>query len=293
MLSLLFSGVVSGVAIGLLFGLLAFAVVLVFKATGVANFAEGNMAMFAAFVVYELIQQARLSLPLAVAVGVAFAALLGVAVYVLALRPRDNAGPLNLTIRTLGVYLLLFAIAQRLWAIGGPFPFPSLFPRRTIPIGTVSVPLSSVGILAVSLALTSTFAYVFQRTKFGLLVRAMADDAGIARLLGARTRLLTGATWLVAGVTGLIVGVLAAPNTLVSPEMMDLYLLSSFTAAIIGGLTSLPGAILGGITVGVIENVASIEAGNELAIVPVFILLVFILLVRPNGLFGRDIVSRL
>ncbi|HEX7163658.1 MAG TPA: branched-chain amino acid ABC transporter permease [Trebonia sp.] len=293
-MELALSAIVSGIAVGVLFGLLAFSVVLLFKSTGVANFAQGNMAMFSTFIVARVFMaQFGLSLWPALILGAVAATAFGALVYIAVIRPGDNAGALNLTVRTLGVYLLLYAIVQKIWGVGSPYGFPSVFPSTRWQIGQVSVALSSIGILVVCLALVGLFALFFMKTTWGLQMRAMADNPAIARLLGVRTRWLTVGAWSAAGLIALIVGVLAAPTTLVAPEMMELYLLAAVTAAIVGGLSSLPGALVGGVIVGVISNVCAAEIGSEIAIVPVFALLVAILLIRPNGLFGRDVISRL
>lgn len=293
-MGLLLSAILSGVTVGILFGLLAFSVVLLFKSTGVANFAQGNMAMFSTFIVARiLMNDYGLSLWPAIILGAVLATALGGLVYLIVMRPRDGAGPLNLTVRTLGVYLLLYALAQHFWGVGAPYSLPSVLPSGRLHFGEASVAFSSIGILAISLILVGLFAIFFTRTDWGLQMRSMADNVTTARLLGVRTRRLTMSAWCVVGFIALIVGVLAAPTTLVAPEMMELYLLSAVTAAIVGGLSSLPGALVGGLIVGVIGNVSAAEIGSELSILPVFGLLVAILLIKPNGIFGRDVLSRL
>jgi branched-chain amino acid transport system permease protein len=286
-MSLLVATAVSGVAVGLLYGLLAFSIVFLYKTTGVANFAMGNMATFATFVVFHLLG------PWATVVGVVAAALLGLAIYGLALRYNDGVGVLNLVMRTLAIYLFLFAVMNRFWAEGQPFAFPALLPEGSIELAGVAIAKSSIGILVIAGMLSLAFYLMFTRTSLGVQFMGVAERPEIARLLGVRTRLIAALAWSISGVIGLIVGVLVAPTALLSSEMMDHFLLFAFTAAIVGGLNSLFGALVGGIVVGCVSNITIVYAGQDASIFAVFVLLVAVLLVRPDGLFGTAVVHRL
>jgi branched-chain amino acid transport system permease protein len=286
-MSLLIASAISGVAVGLLYGLLAFSIVFLYKTTGVANFAMGNMATFATFVVFHLMG------PWAAVAGLGAAALLGLAIYGLALRFNDDAGVLNLVMRTLAIYLFLFAVMNRFWAAGQPFAFPALLPEGSIEVSGIAVAKSSIGILLIAGLLSVVFYTLFTRTSLGVQFMGMAERPEIARLLGVRTRLLAAVAWAISGVIALIVGVLVAPTALLSSEMMDHFLLFAFTAAIVGGLNSLFGALVGGIVVGCVSNITIVYASQDASIFAVFLLLVAVLLVRPDGLFGTAVVHRL
>jgi branched-chain amino acid transport system permease protein len=286
-MSLLIASAISGVAVGLLYGLLAFSIVFLYKTTGVANFAMGNMATFATFVVFHLMG------PWAAVAGLGAAALLGLAIYGLALRFNDDAGMLNLVMRTLAIYLFLFAVMNRFWAAGQPFAFPALLPEGSIEVSGITVAKSSIGILLIAGLLSVVFYVLFTRTSLGVQFIGMAERPEIARLLGVRTRLLAAVAWAISGVIALIVGVLVAPTALLSSEMMDHFLLFAFTAAIVGGLNSLFGALVGGIVVGCVSNITIVYASQDASIFAVFLLLVAVLLVRPDGLFGTAVVHRL
>lgn len=284
---------ISGVAVGFVYGMLAFSIVLLFKASGIPNFAQGNIATFGTFIVYLLAARTGLPLPLAIALGFLGTAALGVAIYVGSILPRGDAGTLNLAIRTLAVYLLLFAVMNLFWGIGQPFAFPRFLPDASVGVAGVSVSLLSMVTVAAAVVLGGAFWLLYNRTATGLLLRGIADRPEVARLLGADTARLSGLAWLLAGLVALVVGLLTVPTALLSSDMMDSFFLYAFTAALLGGMTSLPGAFVGGVVVGVVANVVTVLRGQEISIVAVFALLIVILLVRPDGLFGHGVVERL
>jgi branched-chain amino acid transport system permease protein len=273
--------------------MLAFSIVLLFKASGIPNFAQGNIATFGTFIVYLLAVRTGLPLPVAVALGFAGTAALGVVIYVGGILPRGDAGTLNLAIRTLAVYLLLFAVMNLFWGVGQPFAFPRLLPAASVPVAGVSVSLLSMVTVAVALVLGGAFWLLYNRTATGLLLRGIADRPDVARLLGANSARLSALAWLLAGLVAGVVGLLTVPTALLSSDMMDSFFLYAFTAALLGGMTSLPGAFVGGVAVGVVSNVVTVLRGQEISILAIFGLLIVILLVRPDGLFGHGVVERL
>ena len=284
---------VSGVAVGFVYGMLAFSIVLLFKASGIPNFAQGNIATFGTFIVYLLAARAGVPLPLAIALGFAGTAALGVVIYLGSILPGGSAGTLNLATRTLAVYLLLFAVMNLFWGVGQPFAFPRFLPDAAVTIAGVSVSLLSMATVGMAVLLAGAFWLLYNRTATGLLLRGIADRPDVARLLGANTVRLSGLAWLLAGLVALVVGLLTVPTALLSSDMMDSFFLYAFTAALLGGMTSLPGAFVGGVAVGVVSNVVTVLRGQEISILAIFGLLIAILLVRPDGLFGHSVVERL
>lgn len=284
---------ISGIASGFIYGMLAFSIVLLFKASGIPNFTQGNIATFGTFIVYLLATRAGVPLALAIVLGFIGTGMLAVIIYLGAMVPRGESGTLNLAIRTLAVYLLLFAVMNLFWGQGQPFAFPHFLPSASISMGSVQVSLVSLVTVVIAVVLAAVFWLFFSRTRPGLLLRGIADRVEIARLLGADIRGLSGLAWLLAGLVAVIVGLLTVPSALLSTDMMDSFLLFSFTAALLGGITSLPGAFVGGVVVGVISNVVSVTGGQEFSIVAIFALLIVVLLVRPNGLFGHEVAERL
>lgn len=284
---------VTGVTSGLLYGLLGFSVVVLFRMTGVPNFAQGSFAALGAVVAYKLAVGHNVNLAVAGVIAVLVMATGGLCVYLLVMRPRDDAGPLNLTVRTLGLYLLLFAVTDKVLGQGQPFAFPHIFPTGRLSIPGGHVPETSLGILAVAIVLTAAFVVLFKSTRLGLLLRGLAADKQTARLLGANVRLLDAVAWIAASALAAVVGVLTAPSSLVSADMMDNSLLFVFAGVVIGGLTSLAGAFVGGIAVGVVQGIASYYGNADLALLAVFGLFLLTLLVRPDGLFGERVAERL
>lgn len=291
-----FGALVDGIALGVVYGLLGLAIVLLYKATSVANFAVGSMATFVTFLAFELMQRYSLSLWPALAITMVLSGIVGLAVYVLLMRVNDNVDPMNLTARTVGLYLLLPAAILQLWGQTEPFTFPSIVPTRTLSVAGVRFQLLEVvtiGIVAVFLLILS---FGFSRTRTGLLMRGTALRPDVASLLGVSVRRLFALVWILSGIGGLIVGVLIAPTTLLTHDMMDPYLLYAFTAAIVGGIRSFPGTILGGVLVGIVQEVITVYGGQNGADVSLFSLFgvfIVVLIIRPHGLLGQAADSRL
>src|SRR4051812_7934675 len=294
-MQLLFAGIVSGIAVGALYGLLGFAIIMLLKATSVANFAQGAIATLGAFIVYELVQTLGIGFWIAFLIAAPITALIGAALYFVALRPNDDADHLNFIIRTLAVSLLIIGGVNREWSKGQPFTFPTVMSGdAAFVLGGVAVSWLTIGTIIIAGILAAGFAWFFYRTRLGLMFLGVADRADIAALLGIRTRRLTAIAWGMAALISLVTGVLVAPRTLLSCDMMDFYLLYSFTAAVIGGLTSTWGVFVGGALVGCIDNLVTIYAGPDMGTIAVFLLLIAALLIRPSGIFGdRSLVERL
>ncbi len=283
----------TGIITGLLYGMLGFAIVVLFKMTGIPNFAAGSLATLGAVAVFELAVRHHVYLALAIVLGLVAAGITGAVTYVVVMRYRDTAGVPNLTVRTLGLYLLLFALTDKALGEGQPFTFPQLFPVRAVTFGPLRVPVYGIGVLAIAVVLTAGFGCLFAFSRAGLLFRGVASDRETARLLGANVRRLEAASWALTTVLAAVVGILAAPSTLVSAGMMDESLLYVFAAVVIGGLTSLGGAFAGGVTVGVVQGFVHYYGNADLSLLAVFGLFLLTLLVRPHGLFGEPVPERL
>lgn len=292
-MNLFASAVLSGLAVGVTYGLLAFSIVFLYRTTGVLNFAQGAMATFAAFVIFRLAVHRGLPLGVALLIGAAVMLALGVLIYLVVMRVNDDADFLNLVVRTLAVHLLLLAIVQRFWTEGEPFAFPSIFPQGQVEIFGMYLGKATLGAVAISAALAVAFGLFLSKTRLGLMFLALAEQGEVARLLGVNIRAMTAIAWAGAALIALVVGFTTAPTTLLSGEMMDLYLLSGIVAAIIGGLTSLYGSFAGGVIVGVVGNVTSVYAGHDVSLGVLFLLLIGVLLMRPGGIFGVNVTERI
>jgi branched-chain amino acid transport system permease protein len=291
--------VVIGLSSGAIYGLLALALVIIHRATGVVNFAQGELAMLTTFVAWQLVQW---GVPYWVAffatIGIAFA--LGVGLQRTLIRPLEGAPLLTIVIATLGLLLIFNGLANWIWSGEvRTFPPDRPFPRDTIDVGGVIVNVQDLGILAVTLALVGVLAAFFRFTKLGLGLRAAALYPDSSRLVGIRVGWMLALGWGLAAALGAVSGLFtAAAFPPLEPTMMQAVLIYAFAAMVLGGIDSPLGAVVGGLSLGVFLNLVGtysddfqdagipIDLANlRLPVAFVFILLV--LLVRPQGLFGR------
>jgi branched-chain amino acid transport system permease protein len=236
-----------------------------------------------------------LGLPLLVAVAATtlVAAALGVLVYFVVFRPNEHLGAFNLILRTIALALVVDQVVVYFMSEGEPFTFPKFVAGESLTVGGVSVPRQNVVIIVTTLILLGVLLAFFRRTRAGLLLRAVAESPDIVSLLGVKVRRLTVLAWVLSVVACAFVAVLAAPVTLVASAMFAPYVLYAFTAFILGGITSWGGSIAGGLIVGIASNVTVVYAGTEVAALVTFGILLAILLVKPQGLFGTALRERL
>src|SRR5690606_34470513 len=201
-MGLYISAAISGVAVGLLYGMIGFAIVMLYKSTGVANFAQGTLATLGAFFAWSLVTDA--GLPLLVAVGLALigSGLFGALVYFLVVRPRASAGNLNITVRTLGLSLFLLAAMEWRWGATAPYRYPTIIEGEGIQIASVVLPAQSLLIAAVAAVIMVLLWALFKYTRAGLSFRALAEQPDTAQLLGLRATRLSAATWGLSAVLG-------------------------------------------------------------------------------------------
>lgn len=287
------SAIVSGIAFGLLVGMLSFTLVFLNKTTGIANFAIGNIGMFEAFGVYRL-YTAGLNIWVAVVLGVVLSVAFSAVIYQLVMRPFSaSGGAANLLVRTVGLYLLLAALADELFGSHQPYTFPNLLPRGGVSWGSVEINWTDMITVGIVLVIIGLFAAMFRFTEMGLQFLAVAQRAATARLLGVRVTRLSMVAYMIAGPLALIVALLVAPSQLLSSTMMDSILLDAFAAAVVGGFASLSGTFVGGIIIGVVTDIVATYVGGDLALASALAIMLLALAVRPNGLFGTPAVARL
>ncbi|HKG62725.1 MAG TPA: branched-chain amino acid ABC transporter permease [Solirubrobacteraceae bacterium] len=284
---------VDGWATGSLYGALAVAVVLIYRATGIVNFAQGELAMFSTFIAWGLMQ-AGLPLGLAVLATLALSFVGGMLIERVIIRPVEGGEVLTLVIVTLGLYILVNSLAGWIWGFGNR-AFPSLFGDGSFDVAGAAVPYESIGIVVVLIALVAILFAVFQRTKVGLAMRAVAMNPESSRLHGISVGRTLMIGWGVASLVGALAGVLIAPRLFLDVNFMGAVLIYSFAAATLGGFDSPLGALIGGWIVGIAEGLAGTYVdfiGSDLKIlVPLTVILV-VLLIRPTGLFGSAEVAR-
>ncbi|GHF09830.1 branched-chain amino acid ABC transporter permease [Pseudolysinimonas yzui] len=285
--------VIEGLATGSIYGALALAIVLVNRATGLINFAQGGMAVLSTFVAYALFD-AGAPLALAILGAIVFAFALGAVLERVIVRPFERGDPDTAVVVTIGLFVLLGGVAAFFFGYE-PRQFPSFFGLETLNIAGVFVSLRSIGTIVVLALVVVLLQVLFRGTKLGLAMRAVADNPVSASLSGLPVSWLLMIGWGLASVLGVIAGVLVAPQLFVSPGMLDFVLVYALAAAILGGLDSPQGAVIAAWFIGVIENLAGAYidiVGNDLKIAVPFVVMIIILIVRPQGLFGRKVVVR-
>jgi branched-chain amino acid transport system permease protein len=285
--------VVDGIADGSIYAALALALVLIFRSTGIVNFAQGEMAMFSTFIAWGLHAGGR---PLWVALLGAFALSFagGMAVERVLLRPLEGGEPLTMLIVTLGLFVLLNSAAGWIWGFNNR-GFPRIFPSGAARLGGVALSLESLGIIAVLLVVVGLLWLLFQHTRLGLALRAAAQNPESSRLVGIRVGRMLMLGWGLAALLGALAGVLVAPRLFLDVNLMGGVLVYAFAGAALGGFDSPLGAVVGSWIIGVAENLAGtyVDAiGPDLKVLVPLAIIFVVLLVRPSGLFGSPEVAR-
>jgi branched-chain amino acid transport system permease protein len=283
--------IVSGIASGGIFASLALALVLIYNAMGLVNFAQGEMAMFATFVAITLIDRGLsywIALPLTLVI--AFAG--GVLIQRVVIRPVERAPVLTLVIVTLGLATLINGLAGFLFGYV-PRSFPSPFSVQTVSVLGAVLSYRDLGVIAVSALVLVLIYLLLQRTTLGLTMRAAAYNPDASRLLGVRVSWMLALGWGLASAVGALSGIMVAPILLLEPNMMQTIIIYAFAAAVLGGIESPLGAVVGGLIVGVTVNLAGAYlVGGDLQLAVAFLIIIAVLVIKPNGLFGRPTVRR-
>jgi branched-chain amino acid transport system permease protein len=289
-----FQQVVAGLASGAIFASLALALVLIHRATGVINFAQGEMAMFTTYVAWTLIENHGLNIWLAFAVTLVFAFGLGVGLQRTVIRPIERAPIITTVIVTIGLVLIFNGLAGLIWS-AEVRAFPSPFPNDTWVIGGVAISQQDVFTFLVVLVLVGMLWAFFQFTKIGLALRASALNPDASRLVGVRVGWMLAIGWGLAAMLGAVAGILTAPTVFLDPNMMQAVLIYAFAAAVLGGIDSPFGAVVGGLMLGVGLNLIGTYVdfvGASLRLPVALLVILVVLLVKPAGLFGKPITRR-
>jgi branched-chain amino acid transport system permease protein len=280
--------IVSGLANGGIYASLALALVLIYNAMGLVNFAQGEMAMFATFIAFTLIGHGLsywIALPLTLVI--AFAG--GVLIERIVIRPVERAPVLTLVIVTLGLATLINGAAGFLFGYI-PREFPSPFSVRTVNLLGAFVSYRDLGVIATSAVVLVLIYVLLQRTTLGLTMRAAAHHPEASRLLGVRVSWMLALGWGLASAVGAVSGIMVAPVLVLEPNLMQTIIIYAFAAAVLGGVESPLGAVVGGLIVGVTVNLAGAYipfVGGDLQLAVALAIIIAVLLVKPNGLFGR------
>jgi branched-chain amino acid transport system permease protein len=279
----------SGLAAGAIYASLALALVMIYRATDLVNFAQGEMAMFSTYIAWTL---ANAGLPFWGAFIIALLAsfLGGMAIERVVIRPVENAPVLAAVIVTIGLATIFNALAGWIYSYTVQ-DFPSPFPDR--PILGALITTRDLGVIGVTLVMLIMLFAFFRFTSTGLAMRAAAQNPVSARLCGIRVGRMLAIGWGLAAAIGATAGIMVAPVLFLDPNMMGGVLIYAFAGALLGGITSPAGAVAGGLIVGVTENlVGTYLIASQLKLTVAFALIILVLVLRPNGLFGTAILRR-
>jgi branched-chain amino acid transport system permease protein len=286
--------VVSGLASGGIYGSLALALVLIHRATGIINFAQGEMAMFTTYILWALTTEHGWSYWPAFVVTLAAAFAGGLGIHRVLIRPVERGSVLTIVIVTIGLLLVLNGAATWIWS-GEVKAVESPFGSRTIDVGGVAISVQDLGTIAVSIGTVLLLWLFFRFTKVGLALRASAINPEESRLVGVRVSWMLGLGWGLAAMLGAVSGALAAPTVFLDPNMMQAILIYAFAAAVLGGIDSPAGAVVGGLMLGVGLNLLGqyvTFVGADLRLPAALLIILVVLLVKPTGLFGKPVVRR-
>lgn len=296
-MTLFLQRVVDGLTNGSIYAALAIAIVMVHRSTRVVNFAQGEMAMVSTFVTYVLAVERGLPIWVALAGSIVFSMAAGAAIERMLIRPVERRSVIAPVVVPIGLFVGLNALAGRIWGFD-PLRFPSPFPSGLDDFVTIAgarvryeaiLTWVTLGVLLVLLHVALT------RTRMGLAFRALTSNRASAELVGIDTGRTTMAGWALAAGIGALAGALAAPTTLLQPNMMLGVLIYALAAAVLGGFDSPGGAALGGVTLGLTESLVAGYVpfiGSDLKLATALVVIVAVLLVRPQGLFGARSVVR-
>ncbi len=295
-LDLLALFLVNGFIVGILYGLVAMSFVLIYKASRVVNFAQGELLLIGAWVCWASVTQLGLPFPFAFLVTLVFTGVLGLLIQLVTLRPLIGEPLISMIMVTVGLSVFFQAILK--WIFGvAPQSFPPMLTAQRVNFLGLEVELAYLGSAAFALVLLAGFAFFFKYSKLGLGMRATAFNQQVASSLGVSVRQVFAVSWAISAIVSAMAGIVIGLVNGVSAGLAA-FGIKVFPAVILGGLDSILGAIVGGIIVGLLENVAEfldgqvLHWGNLYTIVP-FYVLVIILMIRPYGLFGTRDIERL
>jgi len=291
--------VVSGLASGGIYALLALALVIIHRSTGVINFAQGEMATLSTYIAWTLTMNHGWTYWPAFAATLALSFAGGVGLHRVVIRPVERGSVLRIVIVTIGLLVAINGFVVWKWG-GEPQQLKSPFSTDTYDVGGVVVAAHDIGTIAVALGIVVLLGLLFRFTKVGLALRAAAVNPQEARLVGVRVTWMLALGWGLAATLGAVAGMLTAPTVGLDPQMMQAVLIYAFAAAILGGIDSPIGAVVGGLLLGVLLNMLSYLSQyglfdwftEELRLPTALLIILVVLLVKPSGLFGKPEVKR-
>ena len=280
----------SGLTNGAVLALAALGFVLIYKASDVLNFAQGEFLLVGAYVTFAMVEEIGMHWTLGIVVTVIVAVAMGVILERLILRPMIGEPIISLIMVTIGLSSLLKAIVSAIWGTE-EHAFPSFIPRTPIDIFGATITTDKLWTIAVAAVLLTAFSLFFRRSSDGIAMRAVADDQQAALSMGISVKRVFAMAWSISAATAAIGGIIVANIVGVSGNISGVGL-RVFPVVILGGLDSIPGAVVGGVIIGLLEAYTGGYIGHGLNSIIPFIALVLILMVKPYGLFGQEIIER-
>jgi branched-chain amino acid transport system permease protein len=293
---LLIQLLINGLIVGTLYGVVAMSFVLIYKATQVVNFAQGEFLLIGAWVCWWLLTEYQLPFYLGMPITLVFMLIFGVALQVIVLRPMIGEPVISMIMVTIGLSTVFQAAMK--WIFGTNLqPFPPIFETQTMNVLSLQIQTVYLMSLVVSVAMMGAMAWFFHSSKYGLAMRATAFNQQVAQSLGISVKTVFAMAWAISAVLSAVAGVIVAVVNGVSAGLSS-YGIKVFPAVILGGLDSIAGAVLGGIIIGLLENLAHfvdsqyLHWGNLYEIAPFYVLII-ILMIKPYGLFGTKDIERI
>ncbi|SHN54695.1 branched-chain amino acid ABC transporter permease [Fervidobacterium gondwanense] len=284
-----------GLSTGAMYSLVAIGLVMMYKVSGVMNFAFGNMGMFATYITWWLLSSLGLNIYFSIVVGIIFAAVMGILTERFGLRPIRHLSHGSMLIVTFGLLMILEGLAVQIWGTqyksfpelvtGAPFVLRGNF-------GVMVLRRQDLLIFSLLLAISILLAFITKYTRFGIAVRAVSENEEIAGYMGINTGTILSFSWAFGVSMAALVGIISAPKVFVSPSMLVFYQIQGFTAAVLGGFETFTGAVFGGLILGVIEKIVGNYIFEGFKATISLIIIIVVLVFFPKGLFGRNIRRR-
>lgn len=285
--------VISGLSNGSIYSITAMGLVFIYKASTVVNFSHGEAFMLGGFLGYTIHVIFKLPFWGTLIFIIILSFLIGVVTERLVYRPLIHSSIVSLVLATVGFSFVIKGIARGIWGGKGEYiPFPPAFGSEPIEMaGMIFFPQHVIIVLG-ALIFMVTFGAIFKFTKLGKMMRATAENQRAASLVGIRVERISSIIWGIGILAGAMAGILSAPMTLLYPDIGGTLLMKAFAAAVLGGIDSITGAILGGISMGLIENLAGGYISTSLIDLSPFVVIIIVLIVRPRGFFGSKIIKK-
>lgn len=293
-LKIFFQLVMGGLAVGSIYALVALGFVLIYKATGVINFAQGELMMLGAYFCFTLITRYHIPFLPAFLLTLIFSAALGMVIEFLILRPMVGEPVFSVVMVTIGLATLLRSLVGIFWG-HEEYKFPAFFSAQPVALGGIRIYPEHLWTIITAVVFLALFTMFFKFTRIGIGMRATAEDQDIAFLMGISVRRIFALSWIIAAIVASVAGVFFA-NMYLIYSSMNFVGIRAFPAAVLGGMDSVAGSIIGGLIIGVIENLAGgyldTLLGGGIKEITAFVVLIIILMVRPYGLFGTEEIER-